>query len=270
VKVGEWEFSKESVGELFIDDWSKEEYQQKRAVTFEYELTTKSARLISELVQGSPIMHVTQTHYCYLERNNKCVFAVTRKSDDSWCSGFNMQTRWVITPDKRDKISVKVGMFVLTLKKTRLLPQKIVAEATKSVTKQQRDLLQLVKMALGATLAHSTTPKVFAGDEDGTTKGHPLLRCIPWISKNTVYPGSLIASDDEVTNQVSIIERNLCAVDRILSNIRDPGHTTEDINFYLSQLIVIREALDNIIAWHGDHEQESHALAHSHLVIGLS
>jgi hypothetical protein len=215
-------------------------------------------------------MHVTQTHYCYLEGNNTFVFAVTRKLDDSWFSGFNVQIRWVVSQDTSDKISVKVGMLVLMLKKTRLLPQQIVAEATKSVMKQQRDLLQLFKMALGVTPAHSTTPKAFACDEDETSKGHPLVKCILWMSNKTVYPGSLIASDDELTNQVNAIERRLRAVARILSNIREPGQNTEDINFYLSQLIIIREALDNIIAWHGDHEQESHALAHGHWVTGLT
>jgi hypothetical protein len=41
--------------------------------------------------------------------------------------------------------------------------------------------------------------------------------------QKSVYPGSLIASDDELRNQVSIIESRLRAVDRILSNIQDPG-----------------------------------------------
>lgn len=218
---------------LFIEDWSKDGYQHKQTVTFEYELTTKPKYelttkpiwLISELVQDSPIIHNTETHYCYHEGNNKCVFAVTSKSDDSWFSGFNVQTRWVVTQVKIDKISVKVGMFVLTRKKTRLLPQKIVAEATKSVTKQQREILQLFKTALGVTPAHSMTPKVFACDEEETNKGNPLVKCFPcpWMSKKSVYPGSLIASDDELRNQVSIIESRLRAVDRILSNIQDPG-----------------------------------------------
>lgn len=185
MKVGEWKFSKKSNHDLFIEDWSKDGYQHKQTVTFEYELTTKPKYelttkpiwLISELVQDSPIIHNTETHYCYHEGNNKCVFAVTSKSDDSWFSGFNVQTRWVVTQVKIDKISVKVGMFVLTRKKTRLSPQKIVAEATKSVTKQQREILQLFKTALGVT---PMTPKVFACDEEETNKGNPLVKCYPW------------------------------------------------------------------------------------------
>jgi hypothetical protein len=161
-------------------------------------------------------------------------------------------------------------MFVLALKKSRLVTaDKIVAETTKRVTKQQRELLQFVKVALG--VAHSTTPKIFACDEAETSKRHPLTHCIPWMGNETyTYPGSLIASNEELMNQVSIIERGLRAVDRISSNVREPGQHTEDTNFYMSQLIVIREARNNIIAWHGDHELGSHALARTHLVFGLS
>jgi hypothetical protein len=92
---------------------------------------------------------------------------VTGKPDDGWLGGVNVQTRGVITREKMTIIvSLKVGRFILVLKKRRLFPEnKMVTKATKSVTSVFKVLLRV---------EHSTAPKTFACIETVTSERHPL------------------------------------------------------------------------------------------------
>ena len=56
----------------------------------------------------------------------------------------------------------------------------------------------------------------------------------------------MIAGDEELVHLTSTIHRRLRAVEAILIGGREDS---EDAHFYLSQLVIIRESLDNILCW---------------------
>jgi hypothetical protein len=80
-----------------------------------------------------------------------------------------------------------------------------------------------------------------------------------------LYPDSMIEEDDELGKQLKTMERKIRAIAAFLDK-RDPGESTEDMNFFLAELGVVREALDNLIMWHGDQEQGPHTIAEASFV----
>jgi hypothetical protein len=171
-----------------------------------------------------------------------------------------------VTQVKKSQISFKVGLLVVFLKKT-LVEAKIRAGTTQEGTQQQLDLFRHARKALGGALMQKALHNKFAFDERPSYKGPfgllfaPFESCIPQMQKMTeLYPESTIEDDEELEKQIKIMERKLRAIDAILAE-RDPGESTEEMTFFLSQLVVIRKALDNVIAWRGDTEQGSRALA---------
>lgn len=264
VHVGNWEPEPSGDGR-FVEPWSAEEFDLKRKVSYTHELTAR------DLIDHSANMYtVTHTHYLRMEGEDKLVFNILIETQGVWFSdSVSFQVRWVVTRVEEGTILIKVGIFLVQRKKT-LMARKIRAEATRGVSKNQKCMLERLKTALGSVRAVSSGRKVPTDHfDDSKSRIHLLLRkWAPWIYDQTrFYPGSLISGDDDLRNQIRAIESKLRATDVILAG-RVPGERAEDTCFYLLQLVIIQEALDNIICWFADHEQEQHALLRK-VVIGL-
>jgi hypothetical protein len=263
IHVEDWTVAEDEQG--FVGEWDKEQYSRKRELTFKFERS-------SFVSQGPSIASVKQTQYCRVEGKNKCVFATTIETQGvPFSDSFNIQIRWVVTRVEKDKIAIKVGLFVVFLKKI-LISGKIRAGVTQESLKQQLDLFRSVKSALGGPSVEESIDEQYGLGEDAAERrpfalitSH-LQSCIPRIQKMAhLYPDSMIEDDDELGKQLKTMERKIRAIDVFLEQ-RDPGEPTEDLNFFLAELVVVRETLDNLIQWHGDQEQGQHTIAEASFV----
>jgi hypothetical protein len=255
VQVGDWNIAED--GQTFVGEWDKEHYSRKRELSCKFERS-------SFLAQGPSIASVKQTQYCRVEGYNKCVFATTIETEGvPFSDSFKIQIRWVVTRVDKDKIAIKVGLFVLFLKQI-LISGKIRAGITQESLKQQLDLFRSVKSALGGPTVQESIQEQYALGEDAA-EGGPFS-VITWVQKMTkLYPDSMIEEDEELGKQLKTMERKMRAIRAFLDE-RDPGESTEDMNFFLAELVVAREALDNLILRHGDQEQGSHAISEASFV----
>lgn len=260
VSVEDWVTGTETDGQPFIGSWDKESYSHKRVVTFNYERS-------SFILQGPAVASVKHTHYCRFD-DDKCVLAMTIEPQGTipFSDCFVVYIRWVVNRVGKDKVSVKVGLFV-DFKKRVLAAGKIRAGATQEGRKQQLDLFRTVKAALvGPTLQESM--HTHYGIEDTSAQRgtlsvitSPLEGCLPRLQKLThLYPETMIEDDEELAEGIRLVEQKLNAVNDIVGK-RDAGEASENMNFYLAELVVVREALDNIILWHGTEEQGPGAIA---------
>jgi hypothetical protein len=264
--IGEWETAKD--GAAFVGEWDKERYSHKREVTFTFQRT-------SLILQGPPTASVKHIRYCRVEGSNRCVLAMTIVPQGSvpFSDCFSVQIRWVATRVGAGKLAIKVGLFVVFSKKI-LLASKIRAAAIQEGTKQQLDMYRSIKAALiGPTLTESIHTHYGFEERMVEKKGpmalimSPLESCLPLMQKMTrLYPESTIEEDDEFFKPVKKTDWKIRAVESIV-NERDPGEPTEDMHFYLSQLDVAREALDNIILRYGDEEQGPHTIAEANFEV---
>jgi hypothetical protein len=254
VQVGDWIIAED--GQEFVGEWDKEHYSRKRELRFKFERS-------SFIAQGPSIASVKQTQYCRVEGNNKCVFATTIETEGvPFSDSFNIQIRWVVTR-QTNGLAIKVGLFVLFLKQI-LISGKIRAGVTQESLKQQLDLFRSVKSALGGPTVQESIQEQYAFGEDAA-EGGPFS-VITWVQKMTkLYPDSMIEEDEELGKQLKTMERKMRAIRAFLDE-RDPGESTEDMNFFLAELGVAREALDNLILWHGDEEQGSHTISEASFV----
>jgi hypothetical protein len=254
IQVGDWTIAED---EGFVGEWDKEHYSRKRELSFKFERS-------SFIAQGPSIASVKQTQYCRVEGNNKCVFATTIETVGvPFSDSFNIQIRWVVTRVDKDKIAIKVGLFVLFLKQI-LISGKIRAGVTQESLKQQLDLFRSVKSALGSPTVQESIQEQYGLGEDAE-EGGPFS-VVTWVQKMTnLYPDSMIEKDEELGKQFKTMERKMRAIRAFLDE-RDPSESTEDMNFFLAELVVVREALDNLILWHGDQEQGSHTISEASFV----
>lgn len=70
-------------------------------------------------MQSKPVVaQVTQTHYCRIEGNDKCVVAMTIEMQNvPFSDCFNVEVRWVSSRSGKDCV-VQVGLFVNFIKGT--------------------------------------------------------------------------------------------------------------------------------------------------------
>jgi hypothetical protein len=260
VKVEGWTFAEDEQG--FVNEWDLEHYPQKREVTFKFERSSFG-------LHGPSIASVKQTQYCRVEGDNKCVFAMTIETEGvPFSDSFNVQFRWVLTRVGKNKIAIKVGVFVVFLKQI-LIAGKIRAGVTQEGLKQQLDLFRSVKTALVGPTGQESIDKQY-GLEDSTGPlaviAALLENCLSRAQKMTkLYPESMIEDDEELAKQMKTMEQKIRAIGAFLDE-RDPSDSTENMNFFLSELVVVREALDNIIQWHGDQDQGLHSIEEASFV----
>jgi len=115
VEVGDWEFAD---GKGFQNKWSEEHFPQKRVVTFKFKRTT-------HLYVGPPIAGVTQTQYCFVEGDDKCIIEMTVEMDGiPYADVFAVEVRWVARRVGNKDLLIEVGVFV-DFKKSSMLASKI-------------------------------------------------------------------------------------------------------------------------------------------------
>ena len=185
--------------------------------------------------------------------------------------------RWVITPivdgkksnnsgrPGRSRLLVKIGQFVV-MKNHSALARKLRSKATRNAMRNQRIIFQEFKILLGANQdsinqTDSLLQKAKLLPDDNTLlldgrknvgNNEPclsFLQCLPFnLCETPRFPsGTVIASDDELVTLATNLERKLKAVRAILEADRKFADSAEDLHFYLSQLFIVREALDNIL-----------------------
>jgi len=71
-------------------------------------------------MQSKPVVaQVTQTHYCRVESNDKCVVAMTIEMQGvPFSDCFNVEIRWVATRSGKNDCVIQVGLFVNFIKST--------------------------------------------------------------------------------------------------------------------------------------------------------
>jgi len=252
---------------LFRDPWNKEGYDKMRKVSYWFDIIRDlhlehDDDLGDRDTKDVGLLRVDQLQYLRYDKDaDKCVFAVTIQTKGLWFSDtFHCKTRWVVTPSP-DKvptaIQVKSGIFVV-IKKYTVASEKIVSELTRLGREQQLTFLRQLKVLLDPVSAESA---------DDVVSGHTLpdvrhetrncfAACVPWLNpdQRPPSPGTLIASDDDLAAMIDRIRHKLTAVQVILGD-RVIGERSELTNFYFSQLLVLRESLDNVVAWAVGREQ---------------
>lgn len=136
IEFGEWE-QKDVIG-----PWCGETYTQRRVIKFKVQRKT-------HLYIGPPIANVTQTHYCRIEGDSKCVLAMTCEFDGlPYSDSFSVELRWVASRDGANDILVEVGIFV-DFKKSMLnmIKQKIRSGTIEETTPVQKKLFETITEA---------------------------------------------------------------------------------------------------------------------------
>jgi hypothetical protein len=106
VSVSEWE--KPEGG--FKHEWSGETFPQRRVIRFKFKRTT-------HLYIGPPIAGVTQTQYCRLEGNDRCVTMMTAEMDGiPYSDVFAVEVRWSARRVGNSDITIDAGMHVRFIK----------------------------------------------------------------------------------------------------------------------------------------------------------
>lgn len=254
VKVDNWRKNKSP----YIDVWNKESYDQGRQVSYLYD--NESDLDESSDRHDNALIEVFQMHYFRKENDDKLIFSIRSKFKGPWYSDtFRVQIRWVVTQEEDEKIQIKIGTFVEIVKDT-AISDKIISEMTKIFHEVQLDLLVKIK----TTLIHATHTDSVASCEASCEayeqKGmklfpNKLLRnwlkiCVPCSEASRHHDlshGVLAASDEEFSNSWIKVRQKIRAITLVLED-REPGEQSERMNFYYSQLLVVRETLDNIVS----------------------
>jgi hypothetical protein len=113
--MNDWE--KPASSEGFINPWCKESYPQRRYCTFKFNRK-------SHLYIGPPVAFVKQMQYCRVEKNDKCVLAISASFEGiPYSDTFAVEMRWVARRKGSNDIQIEVGLFVDFKKATMLKSQ---------------------------------------------------------------------------------------------------------------------------------------------------
>jgi len=150
VNISDWDFS-EGGSDTISNEWCGEKYRQKRVITFKFKRTT-------HLYVGPPIAGVTQTQYCRLQGNDKCIISMTVEMDGiPYSDCFSVEVRWVARRIDQNDIQIDVGAFV-NFKKSSMFTKQI---RTGTMTETKPLHLHLFEHVKKACAADSP-----AGEED--------------------------------------------------------------------------------------------------------
>jgi len=147
--------------------------------------------------------------------------------------------------------------------KQTLVTGKIRAATTQETTRLQMDMFKNVKKAFGGT-EQSIHDQLDIEDEEAAPWGltaltSPFEQCAPhmcWIAHP--YSKSTVEDDEELAKEIKLVERKLRAIDAFLD---DEGQSAEEMNFVLGQLVVSKEALDDIVLSQSSQEEVPQASA---------
>ena len=115
IVMGEWEVTKSCDG--FRNEWCNEKYDQYRLVKFKFNRTT-------HLYIGPPVAIVKQRHFVRVEKNDKCVLAISAEFEGiPYADTFAVEMRWVATRVGSNDSLIQVGLFVNFKKNTMLKSQ---------------------------------------------------------------------------------------------------------------------------------------------------
>jgi hypothetical protein len=251
IKIAPWERSSRNA---FVEEWSQEKFTQKRTVTLDYKGATA-------------VVQTHQIHYCRIEQEQgKCVFAIKYWTTGQWFSDmFEIHIRWVITklPSSKDQVSIKIGVFVPILRQS-IIGDQICADAGKLVSRQQLGVLDdILQRVLGtgsskpiASPTHDDPQPLERITETDMAPQTAPCCLFPWQPQSgeiRIAPGSIIACDEDLAHQVHRLYQQLGQVDD--SICKGPvDEDDESSNYYLSQLVVVREALETLLVWKGTDE----------------
>jgi hypothetical protein len=122
-----------------------------QVITFKFKRTT-------HLYVGPPIAGVTQTQYCRLQGNDKCIVSMTVEMDGiPYSDCFSVEVRWVARRIDQNDIQIDVGAFV-NFKKSSMFTKQI---RTGTMTETKPLHLHLFEHVKKACAADSP-----AGEED--------------------------------------------------------------------------------------------------------
>eukprot|EP00804_Cyclotella_cryptica_P000020 CCRYP_013707-RB/>CCRYP_013707-RB protein AED:0.02 eAED:0.02 QI:909/0.83/0.85/1/0.5/0.42/7/1835/920 len=166
VSVSEWEHSKEGFNHI----WSGETFPQKRVIRFKFKRTT-------HLYIGPPIAGVTQTQYCVLDGNDRCITMMTVEMDGiPYSDAFAVEVRWSARRDGENDIIIDAGVHVRFLKSSMFSKQ--IKSGTLTETKPiHLDLFERIKLALSSDKDNESELEVEVNDE-------PSLELNPTDMKN--------------------------------------------------------------------------------------
>jgi len=268
INISKWERSPQNT---FVEGWSKEMFQLKRK--------TRYSMVYAGPEKNEPKrLQCDQEHFCRMdEAASKCIFAVKLWTEGHWFSDlFEIHVRWVIAARPvPNKVSIKVGLFVPILRHSPSAG-KVFADATRDMSRHQLALLGVVL----SRVVNAGSVQQF--DQVNHAQHHSICEkdaagniscCLtPWqhqVGDIRILPGSLIACDDELVQQVHLLEQKLRAVETVLK--KDCSYTDgheECANFYLSELVIVREALESLTIWSEsrDTKQNLHRLHFSEVM----
>ena len=240
VKVGEWE-SNSGASKGFLDEWSKELYERRRIVSFQ------SPRKTNFLIQQElDVVDVKQVLYCRKE-TRKLVLATTEEHiHGPFSKTVKFYRRLVVSQVDDQTISFKCGIFVLFTRPLILSP-KIRASETQEARRMYTELYRLARTVLaGQSIRKSLNERFeFKDIEDGATTC--FLGPLEGIRRVIRLCSTPTLKDEAVLKQkFRAIHAKLARIDELLDNRE--ANTTEDLNFYSGEMVIAREALDDVLS----------------------
>ena len=258
VSLDSWEVSVKDGSNKIVDPWNGEYYDRRRAISYSHGEKDPSAMyaIMSDNDRDSSnkdrlIGRVKQTIYAKKNGDRKIVvsFAGVGTAGLGWMGHYcNIHVRWVITTVSPGTLSIKVGLFVV-MKKFHMLAVKLNADAYRIGIQNQTSFLQQVKKTLGSRLLASRSLSMEAATN--TAPIHYWWPACLLKSDKSYYEGTMLSSDDNMMQSTRKLTRRLQMVNEVLGHRYDDDFVSkEDVNYFLSQLAIVREALKHMVDFH--------------------
>lgn len=236
INVEDWDFSQE--GSPFVGDWDKEEYSQKRKVTFAVEGS----------YPGAGQAHVTHTQYCRYNED-RCVLSMTSQMKNiPFADSFQVQIRWVATRCGSKDLLLQVGLYVLFLKQV-IVAGKIRSGTTAKTTETQRDLLARMKVVCGADTAEETyeTNELASTGPSGELALTSLLKkVVELLSYWFPFMKPHEEDEDDIEREMSKIRDHLHTIAN-LPMVEGIESESEGERYILTEFDYVQESLDRIL-----------------------
>ena len=101
IGMEDWAFAADGP-DAFVNEWCKEQYPQRRFVSFKFNRT-------SHLYIGPRVAFVKQMQYCRVEKNDKCILAISATFEGiPYSDTFGVEMRWVARRKGANDIQIEV------------------------------------------------------------------------------------------------------------------------------------------------------------------
>lgn len=215
LNIGDWETAENEL----TNGWCGEKYAKKRVIKYNFTRT-------SHLYIGPPIASVTETQYCRIEGNDKCVLGTNVAMQGiPYADTFNVEVRLVARRNGSKDLSVDIGLFV-DFKKSTLLKSKIRSGTIDETTSLKLKLFRAMK-----EVCYEGEKDIDESD-DNETDEHVEDEILPPLNKINASNGKGLDME-LIQKYLKVIASNLPSMEQVRSFMMSLDHTSIFVCFLL-------------------------------------